>query len=296
MSLYTTLRFITSHPLNREHKHRALLRYAKWQIGSRIVPGAVVFDWINGSRFLVRAGETGLTGNVYTGLHEFNEMAFLLHVLREDDVFVDVGANVGSYSILACSVVGARAYAFEPIPQTHSRLVDNLRLNRIEDRVICPNIGIGAKAGSFVFTADGDTVNHVLADGESNRNSVKVAMATLDSILAQQSPALIKIDVEGFEMPVLKGAEATLSKDSLHAVIMELNGSGDRYGFDENHILEMMLGYGFKTYAYDPFRRTLISLEGKNVTEGNTLFIKTQSYVADRIKNAPRFSVNGVSF
>ena len=108
MSFFNTLKFITSHPLNRGRKLMSLLQFAKWQVGSRIVPGAVVFDWVNGSKFLVKPGETGLTGNIYTGLHEFADMAFLLHVLREDDLFIDVGANVGSYSILACAAIGAR--------------------------------------------------------------------------------------------------------------------------------------------------------------------------------------------
>jgi hypothetical protein len=120
MSLLNTLKFITHHPLNRERKLKSIVRFAKWQVGSRLVPGAVVHDWINGSKFLVKNGETGLTGNIYTGLHEFPDMGFLLHVLRGEDLFVDVGANVGSYTILACSVVGARGFAFEPVPSTYS--------------------------------------------------------------------------------------------------------------------------------------------------------------------------------
>ena len=81
MKLAHTVKFIVSHPMNRGQKLRAIMRFAKWQIGSRLVPGAVVYDWINGSKFLVRTGETGLTGNIYTGLHEFCDMGFVLHYL-----------------------------------------------------------------------------------------------------------------------------------------------------------------------------------------------------------------------
>jgi FkbM family methyltransferase len=294
MSLLTTLKFITSHPLNQQQKLRSVLKFAKWQFGSRLVPGAVVFEWLNGSKFLVRQGETGLTGNIYTGLHEFADMAFLLHTIREDELFVDVGANVGSYSILASAVAGARAYAFEPIPETHARLVDNLRLNHIEDRVIHPNIGIGDKAGSLVFTTYADTMNHVLPNNGSSQSTVKVQMKTLDEILGEESPSILKIDVEGFESPVLAGAERTLSKNSLHSVIMELNGSGARYGFDDGEILEKMSGHGFKTYSYDPLQRSLVGLEGRNMTNGNTLFLRNVPLVAERIKRAPYFRVNGL--
>ena len=179
-----------------------------------------------------------------------------------------MGANVGAHSILVCAAIGARGYAFEPVPETHTRLVDNLRLNHIEERVEHPNIGIGEEAGSLIFTADGDTVNHALAAGESGQNTVNVEMATLVSILADELPSLIKIYVEGFETPALKGADMTLSKDSLHSVVMELNGSGGRYGFDEMLIMEMMFDRGFATYSYDPMQSTLINLAGKNLASG----------------------------
>src|ERR1700681_3691909 len=129
MSMLNVVKFLVSHPLNKYAKLSAIARIVKWQIGARLVPGDVVFEWINGSRFLVRKGETGLTGNIYAGLHEFPDMGYLLHVLREDDLFVDVGANVGSYTILACSVRRARGFAFEPVPTTYKRLFENIRLN-----------------------------------------------------------------------------------------------------------------------------------------------------------------------
>ena len=296
MSIISTLGFITSHPLNSQHKLKALARFAQWQFSSRLTPGAIVFDWVNGSRFLVRRGETGLTGNIYAGLHEFADMAYLLHVLRPEDLFVDVGANAGSYTILACSAVGASGYAFEPIPTTHGRLVENLRLNCLDQKVRHPNVGIGEKSGQLLFTADGDTVNHALAEGETCADTVSVGVTTLDTVLMDESPTLIKIDVEGYEKPVLLGAQSVLSKISLNSVIMELNGSGERYGFDESKILEMMLDHGFRTYSYQPFQRTLHDLSGKNLDSGNTLFIRNREYVENRIRSAGKITVNGCVF
>jgi predicted RNA methylase len=76
---------------------------------------------------------TGATGNIYAGLHDFHEMALLLHFLRPCDVFVDIGANVGAYSVLASGVVGAKTFAFEPVPQTFACLRDNVRMNDLQD-------------------------------------------------------------------------------------------------------------------------------------------------------------------
>jgi FkbM family methyltransferase len=294
MSLIHVLKFITSHPVNRHQKMNAVMRFAKWQISSRLAPGAIVCDWINGAKFLARTGETGLTGNIYTGLHEFPDMGFLLHCLRPEDTFVDIGANVGSYSILAGSVVGAKGYAFEPVPATYRKLVDNIRLNAMGDRVQAVNLGLADAEGALRFTSDLDTVNHAVADGEVVAHSIEVKVTTLDQVMAGVQPNLMKIDVEGYETPVLGGAARTLGHPSLRAVIMELNGSGNRYGFDESKLLSLMLTAGFKTYTYDPFSRALQSLGGRNLHEGNTLFIRDEAWVRERLALAPKFKVHGV--
>lgn len=296
LSLTSLVRMIVNQPLNRDQKIRSIFRFVKWQIGSRLVPGDVVFDWVNGSRFLVRTGETGLTGNIYSGLHEFPDMAFVLHFLRTCDFFVDVGANVGSYTLLACSAVGAKGQAFEPVPSTYARLVENIRLNCLEDKVICINKGVGAGQGTLSFTGDRDTMNHALAAGEKSANSIDVEVTSLDESLNGNAPELMKIDVEGFETYVLEGATKTLSNKKLRCVIMELNGCGSRYGFDDAKLLQSMINYGFNTYSYDPFARTLIALDGKSLDSGNTLFIRDESFVLDRLSNAPKISLLGKQF
>ena len=293
MGLLKSIKFITNHPLNKDNKLKSLIRFVKWQLGSRLLPGAIVYDWINGSKFLVNTGETGLTGNIYAGLHEFTDMAYLLHVLRSEDLFIDVGANVGSYTILACSAVGAKGYAFEPIPSTYRRLVENMRLNHLDEKVKCINEGVGAQQGSISFTTASDTTNHALASGEQCNNIVNVEVTSLDIALSGESPNLAKIDVEGYETPVLEGAQETLKNQTLHSVIMELNGSGNRYGFDELRILELMFDHGFRTYSYNPLERSLINLEGKNLSSGNTLFIRDKSFVVERIRSSPKFSIHG---
>lgn len=294
MSLRQVLHFITEHPLNRDHKLRALLRFAGWQVRSRLHPGPVKYEWIGGVHFKVQRSEYALTGNVYTGLYEFHEMAFLLHILRPEDLYVDVGANVGSYTLLACGVSGARGVAFEPIPDTFERMLENIRLNHLEEQVDCHNLGVGREEGVLLFTSDQNTTNHALAEGESSEHATEVRVVNLDSMLINQKPFLLKIDVEGFETPVLEGAMNTLAKPSLKAVIMELNGSGARYGFDEEAILENMLALGFQTYSYDPFTRRLIPLEGKNADAGNTLFIRDEPLAAHRLRTARAVSVHGV--
>jgi hypothetical protein len=154
---------------------------------------------------------------------------------------------------------------------------------------------MGSQSGVLQFTVNQDTVNHVISDSEKNLiNTISITIDTLDNIVAKQSPNILKIDVEGFETHVIAGADHVLSQDSLEAVIMELNGSGSRYGFDEMALHQKMLEYGFNTFTYSPFDRTLNPLHGKNLQSGNTLYLKNVDKVSERLAMASPFRVNGL--
>lgn len=296
MSFLRTAAFILGHPLAKRNPIASLSRYVKWQLGSRMAPGAVVYGWVKRSRLLVHRGETGLTGNIYAGLHEFEDMAFLLHVLRKEDLFVDVGANVGAYTVLACAAVGARVYAFEPVPSTFSRLLDNVRLNRAEHRVQCVNKAIGDAPGVTAFSSADDTTNHALANGEHRGDAIQVELTTLDLAIAGESPTLIKIDVEGYETLVVRGAAGALTASSLLAVIMELNGNGTRYGFNDDQLIATMTGLGFLACTYEPFSRRLAPITEGRGTSGNIIFVRDSDAVQRRLESADAVTVLGGTF
>lgn len=286
-------RFIIDHPLNRTRKLAAIKRYISWQIGSRLVPGAVVIDFVNGAKLLVSPGMAGATGNIYTGLHEFEDMAFVLHYLRPADTFADVGANIGSYTVMAGAAIGAHCIAFEPIPATYAHLKRNIDLNGINSVAVARNVGIGANDGWLTFTSGLDTENHVMCDRDPGDDSIKVEVTRLDAALSGIEPALIKIDVEGYETRVIDGAATVFSKPSLRAVIMELSGSGLKYGFDEDAVHARMLRYNFRSFAYDPFSRDLIDMHGARQLMTNTLYVRDLEVVKTRLKTAPTFRVQG---
>lgn len=291
--MLSTLRFIVEHPLNRRHKISAIRRWLNWQIGSRLVPGPVAVNFVNKTKLLVAPGMTGATGNIYTGLHEFYDMAFALHLLRRNDVFVDVGANVGVYTVLASSV-GAKSISIEPIKAAFDHLMLNVHLNDICDLVDARRIGIGSKKGTLKFTNALDTTNHVVDGDEETKTSVcEVDVDTLDSVVAAANPVLVKIDVEGFETEVIAGAKDVLSRESVLAVIMELNGSGRRYNHDEDEVYKRVIEYGFASYDYDPYQRSLKELNGKNYGAGNTLFVRDVAAARHRLQTAPAFTVMG---
>lgn len=283
-SLLRSLEFILRHPLNRGRRARALARWLRWQVGGRLALGPVAVDFVSGSRLLVTPGMTGATGNVYTGLHELESMAFVAQALRPGDTFVDVGANVGSYTVLASAVAGATTWAFEPVPSTYAHLVDNVRLNAIEAWVHALNRGVADTPGWLKFTTGQDTTNHVADDQDPS--AVPVEVVSLDEALAHEAPTILKIDVEGFEVPVLRGANRTLGAPSLMAVVVELIGNGSAHGYSEREAHDRLLRAGFRTARYDPFNRQLTPTGDAIATEGNTLYVRGPA-LTERLRNAP---------
>ena len=288
MPLIQTVRFICSHPLNKGRKLQALLRYFRWQVGSRLLPGQVVVPFVDHTRLLISPGMAGATGNVYCGLHDFEEMGFVLHVLGEGDCLVDIGANVGTYSILAAGAGGAHVLSFEPAPATFAHLVDNVRLNRLENKVTALNLGLGSKAGKLRFSTLLDTTNHILADNEQDEPSIEVKIERLDTYLENIGgrPFVIKLDVEGFEAEVLAGGSKVLSSPNLLAVIAEENGCGNRYGTPRDALGRILESHALVHYGYDPLQRRLVRPDERKGAGCNQIYIRDKNSLECRVRAA----------
>jgi FkbM family methyltransferase len=288
MALLNTIEFILRHPLNRGRRGKSLLRFIRWQLGSRLVSGPVSVPFVDSTRLLISRGQAGATGNIYTGLHDLPEMAFVLHLLRPDDLFVDAGANVGAYTLLAAGACGAKVVAFEPAHAAFDSLRANVRLNSIEDLVDARQSAVGDEQGELLFTSDLDAMNHVAVDGEALAVS-KASVTTLDHALGNLEPYCIKIDVEGFEAQVIAGAAATIAKRSLNAIIME-TGAGARYSTSDGDLHDHLVAHGFSAFGYDAFTRVLRPLRTRNLF-GNTIYIRDYTSAAERVKTARTFSL-----
>ena len=207
--LFRALKFIFIHPFNSDNKINALINFFKWQLSCLLNPYPIIYNFTENSKLIITKGLAGATGNLYCGLMEYNEMGFLLHFLRPADTFVDIGANVGSYTILASSQVKANSISIEPLQDTFKKLIDNILINKVEKNVKACNIGLGSEISKIHFTKSLDTINHVATKEEID--TIEVKIDTLDNLLMnEQCPSLIKIDVEGYENEVINGEEKTL--------------------------------------------------------------------------------------
>lgn len=293
-----TLAYLCRHPLTRGHRLATLRRFLAWQFASRVFDGASIVPFVDDCRLIVRRGQHAATGNLYTGLHEFTEMAFTLHALREDDLFLDIGANIGAYTVLASGCTGARTLAFEPVARTHAALQDHLRLNGITQRATALRIGLAARTGELRFTCEEDSRNHVVtALDPAGTRTETVAVRTLDSVLAEHAPGrpptLLKLDVEGYEAEVLAGAAGALAGARPCAIITE-TGQGDAYGHRDAEIDASLRASGFVRCRYDAGQRILApgaNGEAEGTGGDNAIYVRDLAFFRERVQRAPRFRV-----
>jgi FkbM family methyltransferase len=287
------LKFVWNHPLNADGRIAALGRVAWWQLMSRMRSRAIALPFVDGTFLFATRGMTGATGNWYCGLHELPEMAFVLHLLRPGDHFIDVGANVGSYTVLAAGAAGATVTSVEPVPRTFRSLQRNILHNRLQHLVRAWQAGVSDSRGTLRFTDDLDAMNHVVTDGES-RSALEVPTRTIDELSEGNVPILIKIDVEGYERQALIGARRTLADARLIAVVIETNGNTARYGASDAGVTMMMKEQGFEACLYDPFARRLSRGPAEPGQNGNTIFVRNRVTAEARLRSARHYRlVNG---
>jgi FkbM family methyltransferase len=271
----STVKWIAKHPLTKGKRAQNIARFLEWQMRSRLIRKPHMYETANGAKMWAIPGTTGATGHLYVGLQEFEEMAFLLHFLRRGDLFADVGANVGLYTILAAVAIGTDVVAFEP-GESATWLISNIELNGVADRVEVRREAVGAKSGIVFFTSGLDTMNHITADGTN-----AVPITTLD-MACKTIPSLIKIDVEGFEADVLRGSRNILGNSAAQAVIMELN---------DEAATELLKGFRFTYCSYQPFKRELNTREV--LASDNGIFVRSIDSAQRRLREAPAFSIHG---
>lgn len=280
------MHYWSRHPVGSRNIPGTILRFLRWQIGTRLLNYPIIVPWIGTTFLCMERGMAGATMNYYCGLHEFSEMAFLLHFLRPGDLFLDIGANIGSYSLLASGVCKARSLVLEPVPETYARLLRNIAVNGLSELVIPCRAAMGERAGIISFTADKDTMNHVAPKGYAG-TSIDVPISTVDEVLKGLPESTFwKIDVEGHERQVFEGASLAMQNASLKAMLVESTPHCVASRFKE---------LGFLPYQYEPFSRTL-SLLTTHIGVINCLWVRDLEFVNVRLRNAEEINVLGLSF
>lgn len=153
---------------------------------------------------------------------------FIDGMLRQGDIFVDVGANIGYFSIIAASAVGpqGRVHSFEPDPENFELLKLNGRLNGLNN-ITFHNLALADQPGkTLLYRSEVNRGRHSLCPGPGLAGSMKVPVTTLSLALQGENAPIrmIKIDVQGIDLAVLKGMEQLLDgRSAKPKIILEFS-------------------------------------------------------------------------
>jgi FkbM family methyltransferase len=165
------------------------------------------------------------------------------------EVLWDIGANMGIYSLYAAAVKSAQVLAFEPAAFNYMLLCDNVRLNRLEDRVAAYALAFSDRSELGTLTiADDEPGAAVTSVGDLPVGCLRQAalVYTVDEFFAgfaSAFPAHIKIDVDGLEAEILQGSRHTLADPRLKSLLVEVD---ERDGSRPEHINSLLGIFGFR--------------------------------------------------
>jgi FkbM family methyltransferase len=142
---------------------------------------------------------------------EEEDLAVLRTLLQPSETFVDCGANVGLWTVVAAARVGraGRVYAFEPNPGTRSKLTRNVQESQLDNVTIVP-AAVGDQTSTVLLKCE--TAHNISRVVTEEAGAIEVPIVTLDSQLNGRKVHGCKIDVEGFELNVLQGARRLLTE------------------------------------------------------------------------------------
>jgi len=240
-------------------KHGPLLKIYKRAANQK----RIMFDWaathvFTGSRpvntpwgFRLMASRYVANNWMRDGRFEAEEMRIAEQVLKEVDVFVDVGANIGYYTCLA-GVAGVPVLAFEPYPRNLWNLYESIRLNQQQNVEVFP-IALGNEAGiTDIYGATGPSASLLRNwSGYSSGHRHTISVNTMDAVIGDRVPgrrALIKIDVEGFEYQVLLGAKKIINASPkpvwlIEVCLTEYHPDGGNKHYEDTFKLFFEAGY-----------------------------------------------------
>ncbi|HVA81047.1 MAG TPA: FkbM family methyltransferase [Candidatus Binataceae bacterium] len=250
-------------------RHAPGLERANW-LWKRLRP---IYDRILSASFASRGLERIINGtdrivlstlsrHFVSETYEPEVWGVIMNHSRIGDTVADVGASIGIYTLAIAARVGAsgRVVAFEPDPASAAELEANIAVNRWQGRISVMRAVAGDNSGEVSFACARGVESHVVSIADASAAAVRLPMVTLDSVFPDSRVDLLKIDTEGYEEPVLRGAQALLADPARRprAIIVEVHPfAWQAVGSTSASLLESLTrnGYRVASLAGEPVTR-----------------------------------------
>lgn len=250
-----TLRLILDHPANEGRGVAALGRYAYWQLRKRLSRRPMDLSYHG---FVLPGyfdSHAASAAYYFSGYTDYWEMKFICDYLRPGDSFLDIGANIGLYALLAASRIGSNGHvdAFEPADVPAGRLMEVVSRNQLDAVVSVHRLAAADRTGEmeFGFAVD-DCESHVRRPDELGGALTAVPAVRLDDVCEGTQYAMAKLDIEGYEPFALKGASRMLAQGNPPVMQIEMAGYSKLFGVSTAAFIEQLSGRGYDCATYDP--------------------------------------------
>lgn len=240
--------------LSRVTENTKMKEQVEWQ---NLFADGKFFDFEVEEGLLIRLyKDSVLSKLIYKGF-ERSEITFTKKVLRENDIVLDIGANIGLFSIIASKIVGERGkvIAYEPSPITYKRLVENIEMNKLQNIVTRP-VGLSEKQGKLKFNVSNNGFDawNTFAQNDTDgrfQESILVNVETLDAeldLIDKADIAFVKIDVEGWEKFVLLGGRDFFNKYEPIVMVEFTEENTFQAGYFVQEIYDCLKNWGYTWY------------------------------------------------
>lgn len=288
------IRYIIVHPNNRQKQFLSLSKFFGWQLYKRITHRHLDIQLLQNIKLRCYPDSQSASAAIYCGLYDYHEMNFLLRYLRDEDSFLDIGANIGIYTLLAASKIkSGTIYSFEALPTNYLRLEENIKLNNFT-QVKPLSIAIADSVGSVTIsnnTKSDSTAFITTNTQDTTAESLQIPSSTLDNLLQNENLShltLAKMDIEGAEILALKGATSLLQQQRPHVWILELL-NGVNHGYRKQDIVKLLQDYGYSLYHYNADTNQLQSITLEYQRSNNVFAIANSAldFVRLRLSESP---------
>jgi FkbM family methyltransferase len=240
---------VRQHPGVAENPARFALRLAGWRVLTALGRDSTVAFPTYGVQFWCPPEWRGMSKMAYTLREHYEpELLRLQDWVRPGGTVIDIGAHYGAYTIALSALVGpeGRVFAVEPADHALSVLRRNIEINA-SDNVAVLATALGDTPATAMLHLHGDQSRASLNQfAEGDTGSQSVAVARLDDLVHGGPVTFIKIDVEGYELPALRGAERILSEDR-PVVQFELQpGAATRGGLPPFGVWDLLRSHGYR--------------------------------------------------
>lgn len=242
---------------------------------------------IEEGKVFIDKSDVGVSSALAFGIHDPFEIELFRKSIDKGMKVVDVGANIGYYTVIAGVRVGdsGQVFAYEPEEKNFNLLQRNISENKLSC-VKTFKMGLSDKVGiQPMYVSDTHSGIHSFANNRNSSNTVQIETDTLDHSLRQsgvQSVDIIKIDIEGAEIMALKGMQEIIKNSTNLKIFIEIYPQAiERLGYAPTELLTTLDSFGFSLHVLDEERKNTTELFPKDFDT----FIKNFPKKGEVVKN-----------